>query len=167
MEKENRIIFLPGSPNTKLNVPIDVDFFLTDEERAKFTNVEDFNELSVQETISGNKDCYVIRLDLYALVDLIDDHDNDRIDEIEINDDVEVTILPGDNESSDIVPDKDGAYDLRGSILALLFSAIPSNYSEVEFKNKDPEFVVYSDSEYEKEKKKNTSPFSKLDDLDL
>ena len=162
MEKDNRIIFLPGSPNTKLNVPIDVDFFLTDEERAKFTNVEDFNELSVQETISGNKDCYVIRL-----VDLIDDHDNDRIDEIEINDDVEVTILPGDNESSDIVPDKDGAYDLRGSILALLFSAIPSNYSEVEFKNKDPEFVVYSDSEYEKEKKKNTSPFSKLDDLDL
>ena len=164
MDWENRIVFLPGNPGRKMNEPFDVDFFLTDEERAKFKNVEDFDELSIQETITGNKDCYLIRLDLFAVVDLIDDHDPDRIDEIEVRDDVEITLLPGDDSASDVLPDKDGAYDLRGSILALLFSAIPSSYSEVDLKNPSQEFPVYSDEEYEKEKKKN-SAFSKLDEL--
>lgn len=164
MEQDTRILFLPGNPNLKLNQTTDIDFFLTDEERKKFSNVEDFVQLDITQNVSGSRDCYLVTLGLSCVVDLIDDHDNDRIDEVEIQDEVQITILPGDDENSDILPDKDGSYDLRGSILALLFSAIPENYSEVDLKNGSDEFRVYSDEEYQEEKKKKNSPFASLDD---
>lgn len=163
---ENRIPFLPGSLNQKLNVPFPVDFQITEEERKHCVNVYDFPSIEVVETITGNKDCYLIRFDLTAVVDLVDSHDPDRIDEIEVSDSVEITLLPGDDENSDIQPDQDGIYDLRGPILALLYSCIPENYSEVELKKVDG-FPVYSESEYQKEKKKKNSPFALLDSDDF
>lgn len=163
---ENRIPFLPGSLNQKLNVPFPVEFEITEEEKSHCKNVYDFPSVEVTETITGNKDCYLIRFDLDAVVDLIDSHDSERIDEIEVNDSVEITILPGDDENSDILPDSDGIYDLRGPILALLYSSVPENYSEVEMKNVEG-FKVYSESEYQKEKKKKNSPFASLDPDDF
>ena len=50
-----------------------------------------------------------------------------------IQDEIELVLSP-DKEVSDIERDKDGNYDLRGSILTLLRNAIPQNYSKTKLK---------------------------------
>lgn len=166
MVNDTRIPFVLGSKNQKLNEPIEFEVTLTDEEKDEMKGlVKEFSPISVIETITGSQDCFVITLEIEADIDYIDSHDINRIDELIISNDAEITILPNDSENSDILPDKDGIYDLRPVILALVSSSIPNNYSEVE--SKEGEFHIYSVEEYEKEKAKKNSPFDALDALDL
>lgn len=151
----------------KANQQVELDIELTDDEKKAFINrVDEFQSIHVSYSLSGNQSCFVVYLSLNADIDYIDAHDTNRIDELEIENEVELTILPKDAENSDIVPDKDGIYDLRPSILGLLYSSIPNNYSEID-NDSDSEFKVMTEEEYQKEKKKSNSPFALLDSLDL
>lgn len=151
----------------KNNQQVELDIELTEDEKKAFSNtVDEFQSIHVSYSLSGNQSCFVVYLSLNADIDYIDAHDTTRIDELEIENEIELTILPNDEENSDIVKDKDGIYDLRLSILGLLYSSIPNNYSEIE-NDLNSEFKVMSEEEYQKEKKASNSPFASLDSLDL
>ena len=74
-----------------------------------------------------------------------------------------VDVVLGVDEDADILPEEDSGYNLRGAFLALLFNAIPMNYSEVELeKIQTADYVLMSEEEYEKERGKN-NPFADLE----
>lgn len=97
---------------------------------------------------------------------LRDAHSHKEV-EYPLSDSVDVLLHSENEEENDILPDKDGIYDLRGSVLALMFDAIPKNYSEVPLERyEEDNFVVMSQDEYEREHAKSSSPFADLDDID-
>lgn len=140
----------------------DLDFELTENEKKYFPNLLSLNDTSfVLEVVSLGKLCsLVVYVD--GDITLRDAHDNSER-AYHLEDNVEIAIDTDNDENSDILPDDDGLYDLRGSVLAVLFNSIPQNYSEVPLtKIVHENYVLMSEEEYEEEKKKRSNAFSDL-----
>ncbi len=142
----------------------DLDFELTEKEKKYFPNLLSINDTTfVLRVLSLGKLSSLVLL-VEGDITLTDAHDlSER--SYHLDDSVEITIATDNEDNSDILPDEDGLYDLRGSLLALLFNDIPQNYSEVPLTKIEHEnYVLMSEEEYEEEKKKrkNTNAFSDL-----
>lgn len=148
------------------NTEYDLDFQLTDKEKKYFPNLISLGDLKFYMSVISSGTLYSLVIHEEGEIKLSDCHDMTE-KTYPLNDEVEVIINPSDEENSDVLADDDGLYDLRGSILALLFNTIPQNYSEVPLtKIKGENYVLMSEEEYEKEKKKNSNAFSALDDIE-
>ncbi len=160
MIKENRIAI--DLLSLKEGDAYDLDFELTEKEKKYFPNLLSLNDSSyVLEVLSLGKLSSLV-VSVVGDVTLLDAHDGAERT-YHLDDSVEITIATDDDENSDILPDDDGLYDLRGSILAILFNSIPQNYSEVPLtKIVHENYVLMSEEEYEAEKKKRSNAFADL-----
>lgn len=165
MNEDNRIAFDPSL--VKDGEEYNIDFALTEKEKKYFPNLISMDSLVFTLAVEGTSAIMHLLISCSGTVVLSDAHDG-KERTLEVMDTVDVTIDPSNDENSDILPDEDGLYDLRGSVLALLFNCIPQNYSEVELTRIDGNgYVLMSEEEYEKEKKKRKSAFSALDDFEF
>jgi hypothetical protein len=146
---------------------IPLDFALSDSERQSFPNLLSIADLALYASLSGASNLYTVTVFAKGTVTLRDAHDG-KERTVPIDDSVDAAILPNDEENSDLLPDPDGTYDLRSTILALLFDAIPKNYSEVPLRRiETDDYVLMSEEEREREKNAQSNPFSALDGADL
>lgn len=165
MENEDNRIALDLS-TLKEGHEYDLPFSLTDKEKGYFPNLLSLGDTSFVLMVQslGTISSFVLK---GVGVLLLQDAHNLEERNYSFSDSVEITIQSSDEENSDILPDSDGLYDFRGAILALLFNAIPQNYSEVPLTKIEHEnYVLMSEDEYEKEKKARSNAFSALDDID-
>lgn len=166
MKDDNRILLDLTNVNKDIGFVYELDFTLTEEELKSFPSVVSFEELVVEESLVSADYYYVVNLRVYGSVTLLDSHDPKKTLPYEFDDDMDITVAIEDLDNSDILPDKDGEFDLRGSILALLFDAIPLSYSETELtKIVTEEYTLMSEAEKRKESHFAT-PFSHLDDIE-
>ncbi len=140
----------------------DLDFELTDKEKKYFPNLLSLNDTAFAlEVLSLGKISSLV-VTVNGDITLLDAHDLSQR-AYHLDDSVEITIATDNEDNSDLLPDDDGLYDLRGSLLALLFNDIPQNYSEVPLTKIEHEnYVLMSEEEYEEEKKKRSNAFSDL-----
>lgn len=154
-----KIIFNPS--HYKCGVEYDIPFSLTEEEKKYFSNLISIESLSVSLIMHGASSLYNIELFVDGEVTLLDSHILKPVP-YSFSDSVEVVISEKEEES-DIPLDENKEYDLRGSILALIFSCIPDNYSTVELtKIVTDDYTLYSEEEYLKEKQRRNNPFSDI-----
>lgn len=161
---DNRVLFIP-SPSKKTSSSFPIPFALTEEEKSNFPLLVSIDGLKREgkAVLAGNS--YSLTLSCHGKVKVKDSHDLSVLT-LPIKDDIEL-VLSSDKEISDIERDKDGNYDLRGSVLTLLRNAIPQNYSKTKLKKiVTDDYVLISEEEYYKEKQKGrNSPFADLDSL--
>lgn len=140
-----------------------IAYSLSEEEKKNFPNLLDYRELSFEGKLTPAGSLYTLSLSLLGKVILKDSHDfEDK--PFEVDDTVDLTIAPDDPENSDLVAEPDGSYDLKGCLLALLFDAIPKNFSTVPLKKiETPLYTLMSEEEYNASKGKN-SAFDGLDE---
>ncbi len=157
--KDDRILFSPktGKGNFSLS------FSLSEEEKKLFPLLVSLEDFSLRGRVLSSKDTYALTLSCKGRAKRKDSHDFSLVT-IPFSDEIELTLSP-DKEISDIERDKEGNYDLRGSILTLLRNAIPKNYSKTRLtKIVHKDYVLISEEEYEKEKHSSgNSPFADLD----
>lgn len=139
----------------------------TPEECAPRPSLKDLGEngcLEVAVRVKPLDGFILARINMDGIVDVIDDHDM-LPKPIEIHEDAELS-LSSDPEMADIMPDPDGRYDLRPTMLALFYDAVPNVYSTVPLTKLDGDgYTVYSEDAYEEEEERenvSTNPFSKL-----
>jgi hypothetical protein len=145
---------------------LDLDFDLTDDEKKAFQNVLDFKEIVLKGYLSGADNLYKLTLTCKGSILLRDGHDFKRKDLYSLDDQVDLTIDHIDEENSDIHPEPDGSYDLRSSLIALLYDAIPKNYSEIPLKKiVTDDYTLLSEEENERQKNAGNNPFAVLDSL--
>lgn len=138
-------------------------FEFTPSEHKYVPNFVDMGDCVIHVEVLNAISMMTLTLSLEGACHLRDEHDGSII-EYELEDSVDVIIAPESEEDNDIEPDEDGVYDLRGSILALLFDAIPKNYSEVPLKKIEKDnYVVMSQEEYLASKTHAPSAFDNLD----
>lgn len=163
-DEEIRIVFDPSL--VKDGEEYNIDFSLTEREAKYFPYLISMDDVVFTLVVEGTSTIMHLILSCSGNVVLKDAHNGEKR-VVPLVDSVDITLDPHDPENSDLVPDDDGLYDLRGSILALLFNSIPNNYSEVELTRYEGDgYVLMSEEEYEREHKKNANPFSQLDDID-
>ena len=131
MDKDNRIAI--DLLSLKEGNEYDLDFELTEKEMKYFPNLLSLNDSVFVLDVIALGALTTVSISVNGDITLLDAHDQKERD-YHLDDSVELTISTEDEENSDLLPDEDGLYDLRGSILALLFNAIPQNYSEVPLK---------------------------------
>lgn len=169
MVDENRIPFDVRDFNKKNQAEFTIeDFAFTQEELKYIPNFVSLDEAQIFVSVLNAGNMITLTLHVEGNCLLKDAHNGEEIP-YDLSDSVDVIIAPDNQEENDIFPDSDGIYDLRGSVLALLFDAIPKNYSEVplETYSKD-NYVVMSQEEYEKtHKQKNNSAFDELNSEDF
>lgn len=161
-EEDIRIVFDPSQ--VKIGEEYNVEFALTTKEKSYFPFLDNIDDLHFTLSVEGTSEVMHLPISCAGIVHLFDAHDGEKCD-VELEDSVDVIIDTSHDENSDILPDEDGLYDLRGSILALLFNTIPQNYSEVELTRVEGNgYILMSEEEYEKERAKQNNPFAGLDD---
>lgn len=166
IDKENRIPFDLRSFQSKKNSSFEIqNFSFTEAEKRYVPNFNSLDKAKIHVSVINAGDMFTLTFDVYGECSLIDAHDSSIIPYI-LDDSVDVIIAPNSEEENDIFPDEDGIYDLRGSVLALLYDAIPKNYSLVELtKIEKDNYVVMSEDEYKKEHQKNKNAFASLDEM--
>lgn len=142
----------------------------TKEECSPRPSVKSFGENGCLEVVCKVKpldNCFLVHVSLKGAVDLLDDHDL-TLKRLKLEEEADLS-LSEDPEMADVLPDKDGRFDLKPTLLALFYDAIPPVYSTVPLtKIQGDGFAVYSEDEFkaeqEKEKKKigENNPFAKL-----
>lgn len=171
MNKEDNRILLDIRKFADSNFKdLPVDFTLTEAEKKAFPNLIEFTSLDISAKVTAANEYFTVSLFAKGEAKVKDAHGGE-IRTLPIEDGVDVLIAPSDLEQSDILPDVDGVYDLRGSILAVLFDAIPDTYSETPFERVETEdYVLMSQEEYEKirkQREKEDNPFASLDAEDF
>lgn len=149
-EKKNRIPFDLKEITSDGNFEFEIEnFAFTDEELKYLPYFKDMGDAYIHVSVFNAHSMVTLTLTVLGPVHLVDSHDGSII-EYDLDDSVDVVINPENDEENDIMPDEDGIYDLRGSILALLFDAIPKNYSLVPLtKVEKDNYVIMSQEEYE------------------
>lgn len=144
-------------------------FVPTREELSPRPSVKGFGAngcLEVKVVVKPLDGCLLARISLSGTADLLDDHDLTR-KEFPFCEEAELS-LSSDPQMADVLPSSDGTYDLRPTLLALFYGAIPPVYSAIPLKKVEGEgYAVYSQDEYEKELSRRESrgennPFSSL-----
>lgn len=164
---DNRIVFDPTRMSYS-EEEYQLDFTLTEEEKKSFPNLVSMDDVKYFLKAEEASGYYSLNLRAVGDVILKDSHNGEERT-IRLDDDADITLVPSKPEESDLEPDADGVYDLRGSILAILFNAIPKNYSTVILsKTFGENYVLMSEEEYYKEKmEKKSNAFSDLDSEDF
>lgn len=165
-EDTNRIPFDVRDYQNASGFSFDIEGFqFTDEEHNYVPNFLSMHEALLH--VEGHNAGHMVSLTLSVEGKCLlkDAHTHKEV-EYPLDDSVDILFHSENEDENDILPDKDGIYDLRGSVLALLFDAIPKNYSEVPLQRyEEDNFVVMSQDEYEREHQKNASPFRDLDEM--
>lgn len=143
---------------------IPLPFALTEKEVKYFPNLVDLGDLAFEAKLVNARSVYSLTLTGNGTIHLKDAHDF-KTKPFKVEEEVDLTLSPDDPENTDLETDDDGIYDLRGSLLALLFDAIPKNFSTVPLKRIDtPLFTLMSEDEYNAERQnKPSNAFSDLD----
>ena len=169
MKNEYRI---PFDLNSYLNKNITdfeiTDFKFNDDEMKYVPNFISMHEAIIYVHIINAMNVFTLTFSVEGNCLLSDAHNHEEI-EYELDDSVDILIDRDNSENSDLLPDEDGIYDLRGCILALLFDAIPKNFSLVPLERYEKDnYIVMSQEEYEAtHKKQGNNAFSALDDLEI
>lgn len=157
MPKRSEKDILLFSPEEALSLPDrTMEFFpsLTEEERRFFPNVQSLDSLLLTARILGQPPVYEAKLSLSGKAVLRDAHDGSSIP-LDIDEEVDVVLDESEPENSDLLPEKDGRYDLRGTFLGLLHDALPASYSCVPLGYVETEdYVLMDEDEYEKRRRK-------------
>lgn len=142
----------------------------TKEECSPRPSVQGFGENGCLEVVCKVKplvDGFLVHVSLKGDVDILDDHDL-TMKRLKIDEEADLS-LSDDPQMADILPDQDGRYDLKPTLLALFYDAVPAVYSTVPLTRIEGDgFSVYSEDEFkeelERERKKveKGNPFSKL-----
>lgn len=141
----------------------------TEEECSPRPSVRGFGENGCLEVVAMVKpmaDFLLVEITMKGEVTLLDDHDF-TLKNYPIDENCELS-LSSDPEMADILPDSDGRYDLKPTLLALFYDAIPPVYSTVPLTKVEGDgYVVYSEDEFEKDYKnltenKQDHPFKNL-----
>ena len=141
-------------------------FSFTEDEKRYIPYFHDLFKTRIFADVLNAGHLVTLTLSIEGECHLRDSHDGSLI-EYELDDTVDVLLGSEKEEENDLFPDEDGIYDLRGSILALFYDAIPKNYSKVPLARIEKDnYVVLSEEEYEKEHQKASSPFDVLDSDD-
>ena len=167
--KRPRIPFDLKELNHKGELDFEIDDFSFTEEEMKYVPYfKDMGDAYIHVDVFNAHSIVTLTLTVLGNCHLIDAHDGSTI-EFPLEDSVDVVINPENEEENDIDPDEDGIYDLRGSILALLFDAIPKNYSLVPLtKIEKDNYVVMSQDEYEMlHRKSSKNVFDALDEFEI
>jgi hypothetical protein len=161
--KDLRVILNLAQMPSAAEEEIPIDFTLTETEKKSFFSLVDCGTLEIRGILTGSNDLYRLVLKADGDITLKDAHDG-KEKPFTVKDEIELAIDPFDEENSDLMKDKDGNYDLRGSILALLYDAIPRTFSTVPLTRcTTDDYVLFSEEEYEEEKRKRNNPFAGLD----
>lgn len=157
-------VLIPFKPGKVTKEKIKVDINLEDVDIKKsFPFLLDVSHLSFSYKAKGNEDCYLVTLYLEGEIELVDSHDSELVHVLSLEDSLELTLMPHDEENSDLPLAKDGSYDLYPAFLSLLFDALPRNYSETDITREETEdYLLLSEKEAEKEKDKAHNPFADL-----
>ena len=159
MIDEDALLFYPAK--WKEGEEIEVTLSLTEKEKKLLPLLVSSSNLSFVVRVIALSSIIELNLSVEGDCILEDAHTHEEIT-YPLSDSVDVVL--GVDEDADILPEEDGGYNLRGAFLALLFNAIPMNYSEVELeKIQTDDYVLMSEEEYEKERGKN-NPFADLED---
>lgn len=160
-----RIPFDLRDCGNKVKTSFDFDFDFTDEEKNYLKNYDSMDYCVVYVDVINSNSIVNLNINVEASLYLIDAHNLKKVN-YELNDKVSIVINLNSDEDSDILPDNDGIYDLRPVVIALLYNAIPKNYSTVELKKVVTDsYTIMSQAEYEDSK--NNSPFDCLDSSDF
>lgn len=162
MKNDDRVLFSPvkgGKEGKEFAIP----FALSDKEKAIFPLLVSADKLALKGKAVAANNTYALTISCQGTAIVKDAHDLTPLS-LPIKDEIELVLSP-DKEVSDIERDKDGNYDLRGSILTLLRNAIPQNYSKTKLKKVvTKDYVLLSEEEYYREKHQGgNSPFADLD----
>lgn len=143
------------------------DFSFSEDEKRYIPYFHDLFETRIFVDVLNAGNLITLTLTIDGKCHLVDSHDGSIV-EYELDDNVDVLLGSEKEEENDLFPDEDGIYDLRGSILALFYDAIPKNYSNVPLTRIEKDnYVILSQEEYEKEHQKaSSSPFDVLDSDD-
>ncbi len=163
----NRIPFDVREYNRKNISTFEIDDFeFTVDELKYVPNFHSMDKAKISISVLNAGSMMTLSLTVFGECKLVDSHDGNIIP-YELDDSVDVIIAPDNEEENDIFPDDDGIYDLRGSVLALLFDAIPKNYSLVPLKKVECDnYTIISEDDYRKEHSKAVSAFGELDESD-
>ena len=139
---------------------------LTEEERRYFPNLVSLEDCLLEADILGAAPVFEAHVLLTGHATLHDGHDGSLVG-LDIDDGVDLVLDLRNPDDSDLVPEKDGGYDLRGTFLSLLHDAVPSNYSKVPLRRVETDdFVLMSEEEYE-DSRKRTNGFAALKDYEI
>ncbi|MDD6241231.1 MAG: hypothetical protein PUA93_06610 [Eubacteriales bacterium] len=165
---ESRIPFRPEEYKNQLGEEFTLPYSLTEKESRNFPNLVDFGDLVFSGILENSGNLSTLTLFLKGTIHLKDVHDF-QVKPFSIDDEVDLTLSPDDPENSDLLPEEEGSYDLKGSFLALLFDAIPSNFSTVPLKRVEtPLFTLMSEDEYNATHKPSSdNGFSSLSEEDF
>lgn len=161
-KNDDRVLFSPTEGKNK-SKEFDIPFALSDKEKEIFPLLVSADSVVLKGKAVAAGNTFALTISCNGKVKRKDSHDLSLLT-LPIQDEIELVLSP-DKEVSDIERDKDGNYDLRGSILTLLRNAIPQNYSKTKLKKIVTEdYTLLSEEEYYKEKHSGSnSPFADLD----
>ncbi len=162
MKNDDRVLFSPlaGKKGTQ---EFDIPFVLSEKEKDLFPLLVSADSLALKGKAVAAGNTFALTISCKGKIKRKDSHDLSLL-ALPVQDEIELVLSP-DKEVSDIERDKDGNYDLRGSVLTLLRNAIPQNYSKTKLKKiVTPDYTLLSEEEYYKEKHSSgNSPFADLD----
>ncbi len=101
-------------------------------------------------TIDQLDDCLVVNMKVRAQARLLDDHDL-KAKPTTLTDTADL-VLSTDPDMADIMPGRDGRYDLRPSALALFYAAVPESFSTSGLDRIEGDgYEIVSEAEYARE----------------
>ena len=134
------------SLSKKGNISQSYPIMLSDEEKSVIPNLHHIDFISGKYDIKGDENLYSGDAYVKGRVYLIDSRDISKIIPYDFDDSVDFQVVINDDSTSDILPEKDGSYDIRTVFLALIYDAIPTFYTESELEDIDDENVsVYKE----------------------
>lgn len=127
------------------------DIELTEPEKSVISNLDHFEHIEAYYTINGSDNFYHGDCYIKGLCYLIDSRDISKKVPYEFNNDVDYQIQIDDEENSDLLPEDNGKYDMRTVILALIYDAIPSFYTDTKLEDNNGEGVNFlTEEEFDK-----------------
>ncbi len=117
--------------------------------------------------VDRTPDCFLMDMEVRSAVTMLDDHDL-KPKKTQLAEQADLA-LSADKDMADILPDRNGTYDLRPTALALFYSSVPTTFSTVGLTKVEGEgFEILSQAEYDKEeaqreeeRRKDDNPFAK------
>jgi len=161
---ESELLFSPKILKNNIQETHRFNLVITDDELKAVPEVLKlyYDHARVYCTFKLTGDYVICHMEVKAKINIIDNHDFKEKSLIVF--DFDDLTLSTDEEVSDIMPDRNGCYDLRPVALALFYSAVPGDYSTGKLNTYRNEWVeVITEEEYNSRiSNKKNNPFYKL-----
>ena len=128
------------------------DIKLTSDEESVISNLDHFEKIEAYYTINGSDSFYNGECFIKGICYLKDARDISKVIKYPFENDVDFQIQLDDLDNSDLLPENDGNFDIRTVILALIYDAIPSFYTESELSSSDDSINYFTEDEFDKNK---------------